>query len=94
VATNKLLHAAQFELPAKGRWDLEVRVEGPQGAAEVACEVEAADGLPRWHSLWLWITWPAVAIALFAIHQLLVRRRAAKSGPPLGASIQVLVVSS
>jgi hypothetical protein len=90
AATNKLLHAAQFELPATGRWDLEVRVEGPQGAAVAACEVEAADRLPRWHSLWLWITWPAVAIALFAIHQLLVRRRATKSGPPLGANIQVL----
>jgi hypothetical protein len=87
VATNKLLHAAQFDVPATGRWDLEVRVEGPQGAAVVACEVEAAEPLPRWHSLWLWITWPALAVALFTIHLMLVRRRASKSGPLLGASI-------
>jgi hypothetical protein len=87
VATNKLLHAAQFELPAPGLWELEVRVEGARGSAVLACEIEAAQRLPRWHSLWLWITWPALAVALFTIHLMLVRRRAAKGGPLLGASI-------
>jgi hypothetical protein len=87
VATNKLLHAAQFDLPATGRWDLEVRVEGLRGSAVLACEVEAAERLPRWHSFWLWITWPAVAMVLFAIHLVLVRRRGAKGGPVLGAII-------
>src|SRR5437588_2731753 len=28
AATNKLLHAAQFELPHPGRWNMEVQVEG------------------------------------------------------------------
>src|SRR4029077_2177515 len=27
VATNKLLHAAEFEIPTPGRWKLEVEVE-------------------------------------------------------------------
>src|SRR5262249_11263998 len=58
VATNKLLYAAQFELPAAGRWELEVQVEGLQGSAAVACEVEATERLPRWHSLWPWIGLP------------------------------------
>ena len=75
VATNKLLHAAQLELPAPGLWQLEVRVEGLHGSAVLACEVEALERLPRWHSLWLWITWPALAIALFCIHELLARRK-------------------
>src|SRR5262249_21986920 len=29
AATNKLFHAAHFDLPAPGRWGVEVRVEGP-----------------------------------------------------------------
>jgi len=75
VATNKLLHVAQFELPAPGRWQLEVRVEGLEGSALVACDVKAAERLPRWHSLWPWIGWPILAIALFSIHELLARRK-------------------
>jgi hypothetical protein len=80
LATNKLLHAAQFELPTTGRWELEVQVEGSQGSAVLACEVEAAERLPRWHSLWPWIAWPALAIALFCIHELLARRKFGKTG--------------
>src|SRR4029077_14949184 len=83
AATNKLLHAAQFEIPVPGRWELEVRVEGSQGTAVVGCELEAAEPLPRWRELWLWIGWPALAIALFGIHQVLSRRRAGKATPPL-----------
>src|SRR5438309_8563387 len=33
AATNKLLHAAEFELPEPGRWQLEVEVEGAHGLA-------------------------------------------------------------
>jgi len=80
VATNKLLHAAQFDLPAPGWWELEVRVEGSRGSAVLACEVEAAERLPRWHSLWPWIAWPALAIALFCTHELLARRKFGKTG--------------
>jgi hypothetical protein len=75
VATNKLLHAAQFELPVPGRWELQVRVEGLQGSAVLACEVEAAERLPRWRELWPWIGWPALAIALFCFHEWLARRK-------------------
>ncbi|HEV3262089.1 MAG TPA: hypothetical protein VG013_34880 [Gemmataceae bacterium] len=75
AATNKLLHAAQFEVPVPGRWELEVRVEGLQGTAVVACELEAAEPLPRWLEMWPWIGCPALAIALFGIHQVLARRR-------------------
>ena len=79
VATNKLLRAAQFELPEPGRWELEVQVEGSRGSAVVACEVEAAERLPRWHSLWPWIGWPALAIALFFFHELSARRKFGKT---------------
>jgi hypothetical protein len=75
TATNKLLHAAQFELPEPGRWQLHVEVEGAHGLAAIDGELEAAARLPRWRELWPWIGWPAMAIALFGIHVVLARCR-------------------
>ena len=71
MATNKLLHAAQFELPEPGRWALEVQVQGSHGPAVVGVELEAAEPLPRWREMWLWIGWPAMAIVLFIMNKLI-----------------------
>jgi hypothetical protein len=76
AATNKLFHAAKFDLPESGHWDIEVRVDGSLGPARVRCEVEAAGPLPRWLEVWPWVGWPVLAILLFGVHQRLVRRRA------------------
>jgi len=74
AATNKLFRAAQFELPESGRWALEVEVRGSHGLAVIGGELEAAEPLPRWRELWPWISWPALAIALFGIPQFFARR--------------------
>jgi hypothetical protein len=74
AATNKLFRAAQFELPMSGRWEVQVQVDGSHGKAVVRCELEAAERLPRWREIWPWMSWPALAIALFTIHQVLTRR--------------------
>jgi hypothetical protein len=76
AATNKLLHAAQFELPEPGAWSLEVQVQGSPRLAGIAGEVQAAGPLARWQELWPWFGWPALVIALFGIHQFLARRTA------------------
>jgi hypothetical protein len=78
AATNKLLHAAQFDLPEPGPWHLEVKVEGVHGLAVMGKALEAAAPLPRWRELWPWIGWPALAIALLWMHQVLARRKSAK----------------
>jgi hypothetical protein len=75
AATNQLLRAAVFDLPDPGWWDVEVAVEGPHGPALVRFGIEADQPLPRWLVLWPWFTWPAFAVALFGLHQVLVRRR-------------------
>jgi hypothetical protein len=75
AATNKLFHAAVFQLPEPGWWDVEVAVEGPHGPALLRFEVQADDPLPRWLELWPWFTWPALAVGLFGLHQVLVRRK-------------------
>ncbi len=75
AATNKLFHAAVFELPAPGWWDFEVTVAGHAEPVHVRFELEAAEAAPPWPALWPWLAWPALAIVLFGIHQWLVRRR-------------------
>jgi hypothetical protein len=74
-ATNKLFHAAEFQLPEPGSWDVDVVVEGPHGRALIRFEVTADEPPPRWLDLWPWFVWPALTIALFGIHQVLVQRR-------------------
>jgi hypothetical protein len=71
AATNKLFRAAQFELPEPGRWALEVEVQGSHGLAVIGGELDAAEPLPRWRAMWLWISWPALAIALFIVKKLI-----------------------
>jgi len=73
AATNKLFHAAVFQLPEPGWWDVEIAVAGPHGPALLRFEIEADEPLPRWLELWPWFTWPALAVALFGLHQVLVR---------------------
>jgi hypothetical protein len=73
AATNKLYQAAQFELPAAGRWRLEIAVDGSRGPAQAHLEVEAADALPRWRELWPWIALPILPTLLFCLHQWLAR---------------------
>jgi hypothetical protein len=75
AATNKLFYAAQFELPGPGLWTLEVEVQGSYGRAVIRGELDAAEALPRWRELWPWIGWPALAIMLFGIHQVLASRK-------------------
>src|SRR5262249_49508889 len=47
AATNKLFHAAVFELPKPGWWDVDVAVEGPHGPALLRFGVEADEPPPR-----------------------------------------------
>jgi hypothetical protein len=75
AATNKLFRAAVFEMPEPGWWEVEVAIEGGRGPARVRFEVEAAEAAPRGPALWPWLSWPALAILLFSIHQVLVRRK-------------------
>jgi hypothetical protein len=75
AGSNKLFHEAVFELPEAGWWDVEVSVDGPHGPARARFEVEAGEAPPRWLDLWPWFAWPALAVALFGLHRVLVGRR-------------------
>jgi hypothetical protein len=75
AATNRLFHAAVFELPEPGYWNVEIAVEGPHGPALLRFGVRADGPTPRWLELWPWFTWPALVVAFFGLHQVLFRRR-------------------
>ena len=78
AATNKLYHAAVFELSEAGWYSVEVSVDGTLGAAQVGFDVEAAEAPPPWSTMWMWIVWPVPVILLFGVHQLLVRRKSSR----------------
>ena len=80
-ATNKLLYAADVDLPVAGDWDLEVTVERGPTSAHVETELSAGAPVPRLLALWPYVTFPAVVIALFAVHQGLARRRPSGGSP-------------
>jgi hypothetical protein len=69
AATNKLLHAAQLNLPEAGAWRIEVIVEGAQQEAALRFDVVVAQEPPPWLDMSLWIGWPLLAIGVFAFHQ-------------------------
>ncbi|MFT3882163.1 MAG: hypothetical protein QM703_21240 [Gemmatales bacterium] len=71
AATNKLYQAASFILPEPGWWDVEVLIDG----LKVHFAVQADQALPRWQELWYWYCWPVLAVVLFGVHQMLIRRR-------------------
>jgi len=77
AASNKLFHAADFQLPEAGWWDVEVSIDGPHGPAHAQFQVQAGEAPPRWLDLWPWFGWPALAVALFGLHQVLVRKKRA-----------------
>ncbi len=79
AATNKLFRSALFDLPTSGRWSVDIAIEGPKGPAQARFEIEAGEPMPHWLAIWPWIGWPAIAIALFGIHQYLVYRRSHNS---------------
>jgi hypothetical protein len=75
AATNKLYYAATFDLPEPGCYLVEVSIAATLEEAQVRFELEAAEPPPPWLAMLPWVGWPVLAILLFSVHQLLVRRR-------------------
>jgi hypothetical protein len=75
AATNKLLQAASVSLPAAGRWNAIVDIDGPYGSAHTQFPVEISGPLPRWRALWPWFSWPLAVVGLFGMRQWLTHRR-------------------
>ncbi len=76
AATNKLLYAAVTDLAVAGTWSLAVEVRGADGTQiRIAGSIPVAVASPRLAAIWGWLVFPPVAVAIFALHQHLGRRR-------------------
>jgi hypothetical protein len=73
AATNKLMRAAPVTFAQPGIWAIEVAVEGldPLGFG-----VDVGEPPPPWREMSLWIGWPLVVIAAFAVRQWTAARQA------------------
>ena len=71
AATNQLLTAALFDLPAS-----------TQDNAQLHFLLEADPPLPKVLELWPWLSIPLLAAMLFILHQWLVRSRSTRTTPP------------
>lgn len=83
AATNKLLCVAPVDFSEPGSWHIEVLVREAGEELLIAFDAEVAPAPPAWMELGLWIGWPAIAIGLFAVHQLLVYHQRQCRSPQL-----------
>src|SRR5207237_774679 len=74
AATNKLMRATQFDLNEVGPWQVEVAPQYSSGDP-LRFTIEVQDAAPAWLDMRLWLLWPVAAIALFALHQWLEKRK-------------------
>ena len=75
AATNKLLQAANFDIPQPGSWALTVDIVSPRDTAQARLAVDVARPMPHVAAWVPWICWPLAPILLFGLHQMLVFRR-------------------
>jgi hypothetical protein len=74
AAQNKLLYAAQVNVPEPGLWELEVAIEHGDDAINVAGEIAVAPANPVLLVYWRSLALPPLLISLFAVNQWLKRR--------------------
>jgi hypothetical protein len=77
AATNQLLYTALLDVPAAGRWAVDVGVRAADADGTVSFELEVAEALPPALAFWPYFALPAVAVGLYALHQRLRARREA-----------------
>jgi hypothetical protein len=65
-ATNKLLQAAQIDLPTAGKWRVDVQVEQGGRRANCTTELEVVPRTSPWGTVWFFALLPAAVLLLFA----------------------------
>lgn len=88
VATNKLYQAAVFDLAEPGLWDVEIVIEGLRAPIQASFTMDVSESPPGGDIL-PWIAWPALVIALFWVHQGLVRRQNGRKTRSLTVAAQI-----
>ncbi|MGI8769860.1 MAG: hypothetical protein ACR2JE_00310 [Acidobacteriaceae bacterium] len=64
-ATNKLLQAAQIDLPAPGKWRVDVQVEQGGHRARCTTQLEIVPRASPWGTIWFFALLPPAVLLLF-----------------------------
>ncbi|MFQ5576214.1 MAG: FixH family protein [Anaerolineae bacterium] len=76
-AVNKIFYETDFELPAAGRWQVVVAVDGPRGRGQTDFEVDA---LPAAANRWRWWAGGLLAALLTGAVGVAIARRTRREG--------------
>lgn len=84
IATNRLLQAAQFNVPSGGNWKLHLDVEQGTDTSSVDADIPVQPGSRKTVLVGAFAILPVIAILLFILHQrqkIFLMRRSFKSAP-------------
>lgn len=74
AAQNKLLYAAQVNVPEPGLWEIEVQINHGNDSIKITGEITVAVSHPVVLAYWRSLALPPLFISLFAVNQWLKRR--------------------
>ena len=74
AAQNKLLYAAQMNVPEPGLWEIEITIRQGDDSTLIAGELSVAPSNPVLLAYWRSLALPPLFISLFAVNQWLKRR--------------------
>lgn len=74
-AQNKLLYAASITLPEAGKFNYTVEVKKDRTSVTISGVLDAGPPPVLKASVWSYLAFPPIAVALFALRERLVRRR-------------------
>ena len=69
IATNRLLQAAQFNIPSSGNWHLHLDIQQGTKTSSVDADMPVQQGSRRAALVWTFTALPLLAILLFILHQ-------------------------
>jgi hypothetical protein len=69
AAVNQLLEAAEVNLPTAGVWRVAIEIRDGDRAATCDAEITVERGSRKTTLIWIFTLLPALAIALFVLHQ-------------------------
>jgi hypothetical protein len=69
IATNRLLQAAQFNLPSSGNWHLHLDIQQGAKTSSVDADIPVQQGSRKAVLVWTFTALPLLAMLLFILHQ-------------------------
>ena len=69
IATNRLLQAAQFDIPSSGNWSMRLTLQQGTRSASLDADMPVQAGSRKALLVWTFAALPVLALLLFVLHQ-------------------------